>query len=262
MTMVLVGILSTLALVVGGMVVLAAAWVVGVRQSIEGVRRLRGHLEDSWPYVAALGLVLALNRVARVYGPQFSWVLDLNVTGLIHRIEGTTVATVQSIASPELTAVFGFVYIYGYAFLLVFPVVAYVLLEDRRPLQRTLLAYVLNYAIGVAFYTVFVSYGPRNLLPDLVDPLLYEEYPFTRLLAAQVNDNTNVFPSLHASLATTVAILSWHTRDVYPRWPPLAVPLALGVGFATVYLGIHWIIDVLAGICLGAASVALADRVT
>lgn len=248
----------TLALVVGGMTVGASAWIVGVGRFIACLRNWRRRLAESWRYFAALGIVLVLNRVARVYGPRFSWLLDLNITSLIHRIEGNTVGVIQAIASPELTAVFGSVYVYGYTFLLVFPIVAYFVLDDQRPLQRTLVAYVLNYAIGVILYTLFVAYGPRNLMPDLVDPLLFEEYPSTKLLMSRVNNNTNVFPSLHASLATSVALLAWRTRDTYPRWPPLAIPLAVGVGFATMYLGIHWATDVFAGICLGVASVRIA----
>jgi len=92
----------------------------------------------------------------------------------------------------------------------------------------------------------------------MVEPLLFDLVPLSQLLTAQINSSTNVFPSLHTSLSTTVAVLAWQTREVYPRWPVLSVPLALGVAFSTMYLGIHWAIDVLAGVCLGLASVAIA----
>jgi len=258
--MAFVELVLTLALVVGGMTIAASVWIIGVGRFVAGLLDWRRRLAESWRYFTALGIVLVLNRVARVYGPRFSWLLDLNITSLIHRIERNTVGTIQAIATPELTAVFGFVYVYGYTFLLIFPIVAYFVLDDQRPLHRTLVAYVLNYAIGVALYTLFVAYGPRNLMPDLVDPLLFDEYPSTKLLMSRVNNNTNVFPSLHASLATSVALLAWRTRDVYSRWPPLAIPLAVGVAFATMYLGIHWVTDVFAGICLGVASVSIATR--
>lgn len=260
MTMTFTELVFTLGLTVGGMTVGVSLCVVGVDRFVTGLRDWRRRLAESWRYFAALGIVLVLNRVARMYGPRFSWFLGLNITSLIHRIEGNTVAAIQSIASPELTAVFGFVYVYGYTFLLVFPVVAYFILDDPGPLQRTLVTYVLNYAVGVALYTLFVAYGPRNLMPDMVEPLLFAEYPSTKLLMSRVNNNTNVFPSLHTSLATSVALLAWRTRDEFFWWPPLAIPLAVGVGFATMYLGIHWATDVFAGICLGVASVRIATR--
>jgi membrane-associated phospholipid phosphatase len=74
-----------------------------------------------------------------------------------------------------------------------------------------------------------------------------------------VRDPAGIFPSLHASLSTTVAILAWESRAVYPRWVVVALPLAAGVGFATMYLGIHWALDVVGGICLGVVSVTIAD---
>jgi len=258
--MVLVRIVAELTLVVGGMILVASAAVTGRRQAVAGLRRWRHRLSETWPHFAVLGVALVLNRVVRHYGPQVSFLFDINITGLVYRVEGSTVAVIQSLATPELTAVFGFVYIYGYAFLLVFPIVAYFLLADADPLRRLLTAYVVNYTVGVAVYTLVIAYGPRNLLPDLVDPLLFETFPFSKLLTARVNNPTNVFPSLHTSLSTTVAVLAWETRDVYPRWPVLAVPFAVGVGLATMYLGIHWVTDVLAGICLGVGSVVVAGR--
>jgi membrane-associated phospholipid phosphatase len=79
------------------------------------------------------------------------------------------------------------------------------------------------------------------------------------LLTSEVNHNTNVFPSLHASLSLTVAFLSLRTRTEYGRWPLVAVPLALSVSFATMYLGIHWATDVVAGAVLAVLSIKGAD---
>jgi membrane-associated phospholipid phosphatase len=258
----LLAVLAELLVVVTGLITVAAFTVVGTDRLEDGAEHWRQRLRGMWRHFAVLAAVLALNKVARDYGPEFSWILNWNVTGLIYRVEGNTVAVVQSIATPELTAFLGFTYVYGYTFLLVFPFLAYFVLEDAWPLERTVVAYSVNYVVGVACYTAFVSYGPRNLLPDMVAPLLYTEYPLSKLLTSRVNANTNVFPSLHASLSTTVAFLSIQTREVYPRWTVVAVPLATAVAFSTMYLGIHWAVDVVAGIVLGVGSVFVADRVT
>lgn len=259
--MILLKVFTSVVVVVGGMVAAGLIGIVGRHRVRRGLRLWRVRVRESWRYVAFLAVVLVVNKFARVYGPRLSWVLDWNVTMLIYRLEGTTVAWIQSVATPPATAVLGFVYLYGYAFLLVFPLVAYFLLADARPFNRTAAAYTLNYAVGVVLYTLFVSYGPRNVLPDLVSPLLFAEYPESKLLTSQINANTNVFPSLHTSLASTVAILSWLTRDRYPRWPLVAIPLALGVVVSTMYLGIHWATDVVAGVLLAVGSVWGANRI-
>ncbi|MFQ3295257.1 MAG: membrane-associated phospholipid phosphatase, partial [Natrialbaceae archaeon] len=230
--------------------------------------RLRGSLDQIvsnlrivWPTVGALAIVLVVNSVVRDIGVEVSWIIGYNVTELIHSIEGGFVGLVQSVASPPLNAYFSLIYVYGYTFLLTFPLLIYLLHDDVRPLHETTIAYIVNYGVGVVFYVLFVAYGPRNVIPDLVDPLLYTNWPQSQLLVRKVNANTNVLPSLHTSLSVTVALLAVRFRDVYARWFPIAAWLAASVTVSTMYLGIHWAIDVLGGIALAALSVWVAGKV-
>ncbi len=240
---VLVSVTALLAL--GGVVLVGPERLRSVRRA--GRRRLR----EAAPYLGLLGGVLVLNKLVRDLIPEVSWLIDLNITPTIYAVEGAFVANVQSVATPALTAYFGFVYIVGYVFLLVFPFVAYLSLDDQTPLQRVAIAYALNYSIGLVCYVLFVAYGPRNVIPDLVAPLLYETYPTTQLLTSEVNTNTNVFPSLHTSLSVSAAFLARQTRDVFRWWTVLAGVLAVSISVATMYLGIHWATDVATGVVLG-----------
>jgi membrane-associated phospholipid phosphatase len=230
---------------------------------IVGIDRIRAfwpratqRLRLVFPYLLLFGLVLAVNSVLRDIGPKLSWIIGWRITGWITAIEGTLVATIQGYAHPALTAYFSYIYIYGYIFLLVFPILAYLMLPNTRPIREAVLAYSLNYAIGVTCYILFIAYGPRNVMPDLVDQLLYTNWPESQLLTSEVNTNVNVFPSLHTSLAATVAALAYRTREQYPRWLPISIFLALSVTLSTMYLGIHWGIDVVAGVVLAGISVA------
>ncbi|MDS0279510.1 phosphatase PAP2 family protein [Halomicroarcula sp. S1AR25-4] len=248
----LVGVLAMVAI---------AGWLFLDREQATAVpQRSWQRLREIAPHLSLLVGVLALNRVFRNLGQELSWMLGWNITGLIYTIEGDFVALVQVIATPPLTVFFSFVYLYGYVFLATFPVVAYWLLADTDPIQRTLVAYALNYGIGLVFYTLFVAFGPRNLLPNTVQELLYTAYPQSQILTSTVNTNTNAFPSLHTSLSVTVALLARRTRDVYPGWYALSTGLAALVVVSTMYLGIHWATDVVAGALLAVASVRLADR--
>ena len=241
------------------MLTVATVVCVGRETRAASLADLRSRLRTVAPHLGVLGGVLVVNKIAREIGPQVSWLVNLNVTDEIYALEGALVANVQSIATPGLTAYLSFAYVYGYTFLLVFPLVAY-WLDDIDRLGELTMAYALNYAIGLAAYVLFVSYGPRNLIPDLVDPLLYETYPEVQILTGEVNANVNVFPSLHTSLSATVAWFAWHTRERFPRWLYVAAPLAASVIFSTMYLGIHWATDVVAGLALAAVSVIAARR--
>jgi len=237
---------------------LALVTVVGRERLAAAPDRVRSNLWDVAPTLGLLLVVLAVNGVVRDLGVELSWLVGVNVTGRIHAIEGQLVAELQSLATPGLTAYFAGVYVFGYAFLLTFPVLAYLLYEDPRPLRALLVAYVVNYCLGLVCYVLFISYGPRNFMPDLVESLLYTNWPQVQLLTGQVNRNTNVFPSLHTSLSVTVALVGYRYRQVCTRWVPVATGLAASIAVSTMYLGIHWATDVVGGVLLAALAVGFA----
>jgi len=259
--MTLVALLSRIVLIIGTLLGVSTVAIVG-RRRLRGLRdELRPRVRGALPYLVLLGAVLLLNGQTREFVPEVSWFLRVDLTGTIYGIEGTFVAWIQQFATAELTAFFSFVYVYGYVLLLTFPIVAYLALGDQRPLREACLAYSYNYALGLVCYTLFIAYGPRNMLPDVVDSLMYTNWPESQLLTSQINTNTNVFPSLHTSLSATTALLAVRTRRAYPAWLYLSVALAACVAVSTMYLGIHWGIDVLAGAALGAVSVVGAREV-
>ena len=246
---------------VGGLLVAASLAVIGPAGLREAWPGVRGRIWDARRAIAVLIAVLLVSAVGRSSLQAVSRLFGIQATALIYGLEGPFVAWVQAtFASPPLTAYFSWVYVYGYAFLLAFPVIAYLALPRTTTLRRVLVAYALNYGIGLVLYTVVFAHGPRNVMPDMVTPLLFTNQPDVMLLASEVNVNTNVFPSLHTSLAVTVGTFAVLTREEYPLWTPVAVPLSLSVVAATMYLGIHWLTVVVAGSALAFGCVALAYR--
>ena len=235
---------------------------------IVGPRRLYGvggnlvpYLRDSRREVAALLVVLVVSGVGRPALQSVSEVFGLRLTGAIIALEGDFVPWLQgTFQSPRLTLYFSSVYVFGYAFLLVFPFLAYAALSEPKTLKRLIVAYTLNYAIGLVLYTVVLAYGPRNVMPDLVTSLLYTFNPDFQTLTGEVNVETNVFPSLHTSLSVTVAAFAALTHDRYPRWTPVAWWIAGSVVVSTMYLGIHWLTDVVFGTALALGCVYAACR--
>lgn len=236
--------------------------VLGPRTLSGALQRAKANVQTLRSWVVALGAVLVANSIIRDIGVDLSWLIGLNVTWYIHAVEGQLVADLQSAAFPALTAYFSSVYVYGYVFLLTFPVIAYAVYDSYEPLQAVIVAYVTNYGVGLVCYVVFLAYGPRNFMPELVEPLLYANWPQSQVLTSEVNTNTNVFPSLHTSLSATVALLALRYHSIYDRWTPVAWLLAASITVSTIYLGIHWFVDVAAGLALAVLSVTVAIRVT
>ncbi|SEQ46263.1 phosphatase PAP2 family protein [Natrinema salaciae] len=254
-------VLIQLAIVIGILLPISIAVFIGRKRLVRTYAEWRSRLRKTAPIIAVLLVVLLINRVARQRAPRLSREVGLHLTSLFYNVEGEFILIFQSIASPELNAYFTSIYVYGYTFLLIFPVIAYFTLSDTRIFRRLLAAYALNYAIGLVLYIFIIAYGPRNLMPAEVAPtMLYDTNPQYQYLTREVNSNTNVFPSLHTSLSATVAAFATMTRSEFPKWFPVAVVLAASVAISTMYLGIHWGIDVTAGLVLAAACVVLSDH--
>ncbi|MHC3439659.1 phosphatase PAP2 family protein [Natrialbaceae archaeon A-gly3] len=256
----LLRVLAQVVAVIAFMLIVGLVVVVGRDRLRETRRECLSRLRAVAPIALVLATTLALNGVVRGVSYDLSWTVGWEATWTIYELEGQFIVWIQSLATPPVTAYFSFMYIYGYVFLLVFPIVAYFALADTRPLRLLFASYTFNYVLGLVCYTLVIAYGPRNVMPEFVSPLLYESYPHYQHLTRQVNRNVNVFPSLHTSLAATAAILAYRTRDTYPRWTPVATVLAVSIAVSTMYLGIHWAVDVVAGVALASASVVLADR--
>ena len=256
----LLEVLTRLAIVVAIMLAISIPVIVGIGQFWDALRGWRPRVRAVAPIAAVLIPVLLLNRFARQGLVNISREYGIRMGGIFWRIEGEFILLFQEIATTPVTQYFSFIYIYAYAFLLIFPVIAYFTLTETRTLRLLLAAYTLNYAIGITLYVLFHAWGPRQYLGFEIEWMLYDFQPSYQHLTREVNHNTNVFPSLHTSLAATVAIFAYRTRREFPLWTPIAIVIAVSVWISTMYLGIHWAIDVIAGLVLAAICVTLADR--
>lgn len=226
---------------------------------------LRDRLRAVAPYVAVLAAVLVVNKGLQSRIERFSHAYGVEATATLHAIEGDLVVTLQGLLPGVTTPYFVAAYVVGYAVLLVAPLVVYAFAERARPLATLVTAYAVNYAVAVVCYATVVAYGPRNADRasdgSSADALLLELVPEITTLTALVNTNTNVFPSLHASLSVTVLLVAAITRVEFRRWFHVASVLAASVVASTVALGIHWLTDVVAGVLLAAVAVAVARYV-
>jgi membrane-associated phospholipid phosphatase len=211
------------------------------------------------PYLVAIGIMIVVKGQFHEPSVALSKQINWDITPMLFAMEGYFVAGLQDV-TPNLTyPVFSALYMFAYPYLLFVPVVMYFVMPSLRRFKELLVAYTINYAVGFTCYTLFVAYGPRYRLDSIVEEPMYEMYPQTQDLTAAVSANTNVFPSLHASLTFVVMLFAWQTREAYPRWFQISWALGIGVVLSTMILGIHWLVDVIAGLVLAVGSVKIAS---
>ena len=244
-------------LVVVAVFAVFTGWHRHARTAIEG--DLRGRAIELSPYAGVLVLVLLFNAVIRPRVDEFSSAFAIAFTDEIHGFEGDFVALLQDAIPEPMFLYFSAVYVVGYGALLFYPPIAYVVIDDLLKPAMLFVAYAVNYFTGALLYIVFSVYGPRNLQVGRVEAPLFEEFPDIMYLTSAINTNSNAFPSLHTSMAVTVLIFAWFTREEYPVWTVIASILAPSVVLATMALGIHWFTDVIAGTALAMFSVGAAQ---
>ncbi len=91
----------------------------------------------------------------------------------------------------------------------------------------------------------------EGLINWLLKPIFRRDRPYkhpglSRLLVAAPGPHS--WPSAHAGSSAAAAVV---LSALYPLWSPLFIGVALVIAYSRVYVGVHYPLDVLAGIIVG-----------
>lgn len=157
---------------------------------------------------------------------------------------------------PWLTDKLVWVYNFGFSFCIWAAVIRSYLARDwRKMLHYTMATHLLQTPLIIPFYNTVELHEVWWVLgrPDALGrPAFMDAYHLK--LNAQ-----NCFPSMHTSIAFAVLLLALRERGPIFKWGMAAYSAA--VIFSTLYLEIHWTIDVVAGLAFGYGVVKLSDWV-
>lgn len=146
------------------------------------------------------------------------------------------------------------VYLWSFATMVWLPVLRSFYARDLRKMARYALSgHILQFPLIVPFYFSIRLHEVWFVLemPDLLERGLSAEMA---PIVAQ-----NCFPSMHTSIAFAMMLLALREKGRWFRY--LLVAYTGSVIFSTLYMGIHWVLDVVAGLALGWIATKLADRV-
>ncbi len=192
---------------------------------------------------AVVGLAIVQTQLNRVIWP----LVALDVTDAIKGFEMGLHAPIQSALGPSVVIPLAVAYLIGFPFLIFFSLTYYVWLGKGRTAKRALAAFALPYLFAIPLFFIMPVHevwtvgSAQNLA--VVSPWIAQFlYAF--------NDVGNNFPSLHTAISVTLAYVAW-------KWAPrpfayVSIAIAALIVPATVILGIHWFVDVVAGLALAA----------
>jgi membrane-associated phospholipid phosphatase len=122
----------------------------------------------------------------------------------------------------------------------------------RAAFHRLVFVVVASFLVSYACYFAMPATGPR-VAPEAEDMVLggsaISEAVRAFLRVAEIN-RLDAFPSGHTALSLVFVGVGWR---LLPRWRLGLVAVAAGIIFATVYLSLHYVIDVAAGVLLALA---------
>lgn len=97
----------------------------------------------------------------------------------------------------------------------------------------------------------------KNLLPSGTSMLPGPLQALQQALLAIESDKFAAFPSLHGAYATLFAVFSFRLNK---KVGLAALVIAFGIYFSTIYLGQHYVIDLIGGVVYALGSVVVVDK--
>lgn len=220
-------------------------------------RYLRTSLErlirsGQWVWLGmALILVLGSNWVELQLEIRYADVITWDYTNAAAEIGTGFLLALQRLEWAPLTHLLTYVYVIIFPLLGIASALVYSRERDWESLRRLGLGLVINYAVALPFYLLFPvkeawagDAGIRFLIPSV--------FPGFETIYRPMSGLDNCFPSLHTSLALTYALVALQSSN---RRLSAVIGTAAGlVMLSTLYLGVHWVPDMLGGVILAVAA--------
>jgi membrane-associated phospholipid phosphatase len=248
------------AAIVGGMclVIFLRGW--WRHREVRGALHTVGRtLREFSPLWACMIIYETLHDLTPLLRPH---VVDAHLIAIDHAVLGVDAGRWLNdhIGSPAMTEILVICYAsYGFAT----PIyAAYLYLKDKtRPFRDLSLAITLTAVLGYIGYISVPAIGPylfqKEIYPDRLpqwsaDPGLLDTINNLKGTAR------DCFPSLHTAMTTVLMALMWKSaRRMF--WGYL--PMALGLYLATLYLRVHYAVDIVAGFATAAIVLAVTPRI-
>ena len=193
--------------------------------------------------------VLAVNVLECAVDPAVSASLGYDMTPWVRSIEGDWIERVQSVLPRGSLGFLAWFYLSGYIAVIAAPLVVWTVERRSREVAEYTGGFLANYALAIPFYLLFPVQEVGWSAVSEALPLLDVPWPGISEEMRRGSALDNCFPSLHVSLTTTVC---WFAHRHGPRGLRiLAWVAAILTAFTVMALGIHWALDVVAGVPFG-----------
>lgn len=213
-------------------------------------------LKFAIPYITFILIILIFGN--DIWHCVLDWEMGRNITfnlnSLFMKIPFNDASFTRIYKPAWLTAYMLLVYKNGFVLCTIVPFFRAVLSIDfKKMLSYTLSAHIFQVIIFTPFYVTFYLQNVWFVYGD-ADPLA-RHMTYTEAAHSTLNG----LPSMHTSIAFAMFLLVLRERNTIFKW--VWGFFCISVIYSTMYLEIHWVIDVIAGLIMGYLIVKLVDFV-
>ncbi|UCE81412.1 MAG: phosphatase PAP2 family protein [Methanobacteriota archaeon] len=171
-------------------------------------------------------------------------------TNWLFRIGGDAIRILQDRLDYQVLVDFSIlIYVWVFAFIIYFTPILILAVDDRATFRRYSISMLFNYLILLPFYIFFPVTVTGFYADSGMTPLLYIDTNWGRMVTS-IDPLNNDFPSAHISLVVTALLVLLSAGADYRRYYYFVAVSAIGITFSVLYLGVHWLADVFAGLAL------------
>lgn len=193
------------------------------------------------------------NLLQDLYAPGF------RVTEWFYRVEGVShiVWLQENLDYYLLIHGSSIFYVLGLSFFLTLVPPLFILRGESEILEDFSKALVINYFFLISGYLLIHLVVTSHYAPE-VTALIYNRPQYYALIQL-TNRQVNCMPSGHTSIPTTITLFAMF-RAKLKRLSIFGIVFTVLTIFVIIYLGIHWLMDIPAGIAVGLIAYWIATR--
>ena len=187
---------------------------------------------------------------------------QLDMTPYVYAIEGDIVLWVQEgLRTPLLDFVLTHFYVMGFMTATFASFLYPIYFDDRHMADRVSLSMFWVYILAIPFYLFFNVRVTGDYIPAM-ETVAYDLTPEIHNWFTRIDPFTNGMPSLHIGLpfAIWLTMTRWDEDGRWNKYRSILAVFIAFTAFSIVYLGIHWVADILGGMVVAIIAVEVTDR--
>ena len=187
---------------------------------------------------------------------------QLDMTPYVYAVEGDIVLWVQeAFRSPLLDFTLTHFYVMGFMTATFASFLYPIYFDDRHMADRVSLSMFWVYVLAIPFYLFFNVRVTGDHIPAM-ETVAYDLTPEIHNWFTRIDPFTNGMPSLHIGLPLAIWLTMgrWDEDGRWNKYRTILFAFIAFTAFSIVYLGIHWIVDIVGGMIVAILAVEVTDR--